>query len=54
MKDETRLWLEYADENLKSAQVLLGSQVRLDDLHYKNRTTSSYASLFFSGASLAR
>jgi HEPN domain-containing protein len=27
MKDETRLWLEYADENLKSAQVLLGSHL---------------------------
>lgn len=25
MKDETNIWLEYADENLKSAQLLLNS-----------------------------
>ena len=27
MKDETRKWLEYADENLKSAKVLLDSEL---------------------------
>ena len=27
MNDETRKWLEYADENLASARILLGSQL---------------------------
>jgi len=27
MKDETKLWLEYADENLKSSQILIKSEL---------------------------
>ncbi len=27
MKDETKKWLEYADENLRSARLLLGSEL---------------------------
>lgn len=27
MKDETKKWLEYADENLRSAKVLLDSKL---------------------------
>jgi len=29
MKDETGIWLKYADENLKSAKVLLDSKLYL-------------------------
>ncbi|KIM11770.1 MAG: DNA-binding protein [Sulfurovum sp. FS08-3] len=47
MKDETKLWLEYADENLQSAKVLLNSMLFNPSLQNAQQASEKYLKAYY-------
>lgn len=47
MKDETRLWLEYAEENLQSAQILLQSHLYNPSLQNAQQSVEKNIKAYF-------
>ena len=47
MKDETQLWLNYAEENLQSAKVLLESRLYNPSLQNSQQTVEKFLKAIF-------
>ena len=47
MKDETRLWLQYADENLQSSKILLESHLYNPTLQNTQQAIEKYIKAYF-------